>query len=280
MTKLQRLLALLGLVALAALPLQASPYDDDGFDDEDDIVLTDEQRLTPEQKARLAAAEVAAKRAAVLAERAAKTTAAAADRAARRAAKPVRNAVKAEGKYIIELAKLTEDQGVLDSALTLAGELGTDLTVLPTLEEILAAERDESLADAAFYRSLIPMTAGQRVAALASRPSDDDDDDLDYDVLAGFNELQLLILEATDELADELADVAEAYASWQDKLALSLLSPADYAAELARRATLERARLAELRALPRPSQVWLRKAWSAEEDAAEAAAALEWLGRN
>jgi hypothetical protein len=49
---------------------------------------------------------------------------------------------------------------------------------------------------------------------------------------------------------------------------------------LARRATLERARLAELRALPRPSQVWLRKAWSAEEDAAEAAAALEWLGRN
>jgi hypothetical protein len=279
MTKLQRLLALLGLVALAALPLQASPYDDDGSDDEDDIVLTEEQRLTPEQKARLAAAEVAAKRAAVLAERAAKTAAAAADRAARRAAKPVRGAVKAEGKYNIELAKLTEDQGVLDSALTLAGELGTDLTVLPTLEEILAAERDESLADAAFYRSLIPMTAGQRVAALASRPSDDDDD-LDYDVLAGFNELQLLILEATDELADELADVAEAYASWQDKLALSLLSPADYAAEIALRAAAKRSRLAELRALPRPSQVWLRKAWSAEEDAAEAAAALEWLGRN
>ena len=168
---------------------------------------------------------------------------------------------------------------MLNSLTALATELGTDLTGLPTVQEILTSQQAAATEDAAFYRSLIPMTAAERAAALATRSISDDDDEEEFeDGLAGIDELQMMVIEATVEYAEELGDVAEAYAQWQDKLALSLLSSADYRAELARRATIERARKAELLALPRTSQVWLRKAWSAEEDAAEAAAALEWIG--
>lgn len=279
MSKLQRLLAILGLATLVALPVRAS-WDDDDYDDlDDDVSLTAEQRLTESQKKSLEAAARAAKLSAAAAERAAKVSAAAAERAVRTSPKLVRDAVKAQGKYNVELAKLGEEQGVLNSLTALATELGTDLTGLPTVQEILTSQQAAATEDAAFYRSLIPMTAAERAAALATRSISDDEDEEEFeDGLAGIDELQMMVIEATVEYAEELGDVAEAYAQWQDKLALSLLSSADYRAELARRATIERARKAELLALPRTSQVWLRKAWSAEEDAAEAAAALEWIG--
>jgi hypothetical protein len=279
MSKLQRLLAILGLATLVALPVRAS-WDDDDYDDlDDDVSLTAEQRLTESQKKSLEAAARAAKLSAAAAERAAKVSAAAAERAVRTSPKLVRDAVKAQGKYNVELAKLGEEQGVLNSLTALATELGTDLTGLPTVQEILTSQQAAATEDAAFYRSLIPMTAAERAAALATRSISDDDDEEEFEGgLAGIDELQMMVIEATVEYAEELGDVAEAYAQWQDKLALSLLSSADYRAELARRATIERARKAELLALPRTSQVWLRKAWSAEEDAAEAAAALEWIG--
>ncbi len=278
MSQLQRLLAILGLAALVALPVRASWDDDDYEDLDDDVSLTSEQRLTEAQKNALKAAERAAKLAAATAERAAKVVAAAAERAARASSKPVRDAVKAEGKYNVETAKLAEEQGVLNSLIALANELGTDLSGLPTLQEILIAQQVAETEDAAFYRSLIPMTSTERAAALAARSvSDDDEEDEFEDGLTGIDELQMMVIEATVEYAEELGDVAEAYAAWQDKLALSLLSPADYAAEIARRVAAERARKAELMALPRASQVWLRKAWSAEEDAAEAAAALAFV---
>jgi len=279
MSKLQRLLAILGLATLVALPVRAS-WDDDDYDDlDDDVSLTAEQRLTESQKKSLEAAARAAKLSAAAAERAAKVSAAAAERAVRTSPKLVRDAVKAQGKYNVELAKLGEEQGVLNSLTALATELGTDLTGLPIVQEILTSQQAAATEDAAFYRSLIPMTAAERAAALATRSISDDDDEEEFEGgLAGIDELQMMVIEATVEYAEELGDVAEAYAQWQDKLALSLLSSADYRAELARRATIERARKAELLALPRTSQVWLRKAWSAEEDAAEAAAALEWIG--
>lgn len=281
MTKLQRLLAILGLATLVALPVRASWDDDDYEDLDDDVSLTSEQRLTEAQRKSLEDAERAAKSAAAAAERTAKSAAAAAERAARSSPKPVRDAIKAQGKYNIELAKLGEEQGVLNSLTALATELGTDLTGLPTPQEILTAQQASATEEAAFYRSLIPMTPAERAAALATRSVSDDEDEEEFeDELSGIDELQMLFIEATVEYAEELGDVAKAYAQWQDKLALSLLSPTDYAAEIARRATIERARKAELLALPRSSQVWLRKAWSAEEDAAEAAAALALLAQN
>lgn len=276
MKKFLRLLSLLGLAALVISPVRASDDDDYLSDDDDDYLVG--EALTPEQELRIEQAEKAAESAAKLAQRSAKSSAAAAERAARRAPKLVRDAVKAQGKYLVELASLTDETSFVQSLTSLAEEYAIDLSGLPTVDELLAYERDEALADAAFYRSLIPLSPADRAAALAARSSDDDDDDDDDsdDSADGLSEFQGVVFEAIEELAEELADVADAYAEWQDKLALSALSPSDYSAEMARRAAVASARRAELAALPRSSQVWLRKAWSAEEDAAEYTAALEF----
>lgn len=276
-TQLQRLLAILGLAALVVLPVRADDDHDDLYDD-DDVTFTVGERLTAAQKLELKLAEKSAEYAAKAAEKSAKLAAAAAERAARRASQAVRDLVKADGKYKVELAGLGDEQAYLAALEEFALRNAIDLAGLPAVEEILVRLQEEAVADAEFYRSLIPLGAADRAAALALRNAEravSRDEILSF--MDTLNELQVMVVEATAELADELVDVADAYVEWQDKLALSQLSPTDYAAERARRAAAERARKAELMALPRASQVWLRKAWEAEEDAAELAAALERL---
>lgn len=278
MNNLLKLLGLLALAALAPIPALASGGEDDELDFEDDVSFSEGEKLTEAQKLRIEEAKRSGELLAKAAERSAKLAAISAERAARRQPKAIRDAVKAQGKFNVESAKLIEEQTVRDALASIAAENAVDLTMLPSLEELLVELRDNALEEAAFYRSLIALSPADRALALAARSSSDDDDDEDLGfAVDGLNELQYECLEAAVEYAEELGDVADAYAEWQDKLALSLLSPSDYAAELARRASVALARKAELAALPRDAQVWLRKAWSEEEDADEYTAALAYI---
>lgn len=272
-----QLAAILAL-ALAFSPLHAKNGADDYYGEIEHDGYDDSERLSDAQKAAAKAAEKNAKEFAKVAEKSAKNAAKAAKNEARGQSAAQRAAVAAEGKFLIEQAKLAYENRVLNSLLNLAEQASVDVSEIPDTEGLLRLARERAVDAKAFYELMVETPAAGRASAIATRSSELALEAVEQAIfISGLNELQFEVLEAYFELADEVIDVAEAKAEAVDKQYLASLTSSQYLTELANRKAAKAAAELSLAQLDSATRVWAKRAIEAGETIDEIDDAIAYL---